>query len=403
MNVAIEELNSCQKKLTIQLSAEEINKEYQTVIRDLRKEVVIPGFRKGKASISTIRRRFARDITKQVKENLLERSLHDALVQHKISPVGKPSLDIKNLNVAEHQPTEYEVEVEVIPSVEVNYKGVEIPKPAIQAVSEHDIDQMLELLQRQHATNEPVEDDYCISDGLSVTINYERTLDGEQLGQPVTNHAVWLGVDPIIPELHQQLLGKKKGDHLNFLYTYGEDVRDKQLVGKTVEFSVDVVDVEKVVLPELDDEFAKDLEQDTLEDLKQALEADISAKREQDAIAETKTLLLMKLAETHLFDVPPSLLKEQRKKYPGKEEEELKKMLRAGIILGKIQAQEQLEVTEEEVNVRIQQLATQSQVPVATMRSYLEEQGGIERVRSDLLEIKALDILYEHANLTEEQ
>ena len=106
MNVAIEELSPCQKKLKIQLSAEEVNKEYQTVVQDLRKNVAIPGFRKGKASISTIKRRFAKEIKSDVKEKLLERSLKDALTQQNISPVGKPSLDVKNVTVAENQPVE---------------------------------------------------------------------------------------------------------------------------------------------------------------------------------------------------------------------------------------------------------------------------------------------------------
>jgi trigger factor len=405
MNVAIEELNSCQKKLTIQLSTEEVNKEYQAVIRDLRKNVTIPGFRKGKASISTIRRRFSGEIKNEVKEKLLEQSLKDALVQHKISPVGTPSLDVKNLKIDENQPVEYHVEVEVIPTFEVtDYKGVEIAKPSEPDVPESDITQMLEMLQRQHATNEPVEDDYCISDGTSATINYEqKTLDGELIGEPVTNFSVWVGVDSTLPELYQFLLGKKKGDRGSFRVTSGEDAQNKELVGETTEFSVEVVNVEKVVLPEIDDEFAKDLEQETLEDLKQQIKENIKARREQDAIIETKNQILLKLAETHLFDIPPSLLKDQKKKYPNKEEEELKKMLRAGIIMGKIQVQENIEVTEEEVNTRIQQLATQSQMPVATMRNYLEQQGGLERVRSDILETKTLDFLYEHAHLVEEQ
>lgn len=405
MNVAIEELNSCQKKLTIQLSTEEVNKEYQAVIRDLRKNITIPGFRKGKASISTIRRRFSSEIKNKVKEKLLERSLKDALVQNKISPIGTPSLDVKSVKIDENQSVEYHVEVEVIPAFEItDYKGVEIAKPSEPDVPESDITQTLEMLQRQHATNEPVEDDYCISDGSSATINYEqKTLDGELIGKPVTNSSVWLGVDSILPELYQFLLGKKKGDRGSFRVTYGEDAQNRELAGKTVEFAIEIVNVEKVVLPEIDDEFAKDLEQDSLEDLKQRIKEDIKARREQDAIAATKNQILMKLAETHLFDVPPSLLKEQKKKYPNKEEEDLKKMLRAGIILGKIQTQESIDVTEEEVNARVQQLATQSQIPVTTMRNYLEEQGGLERVRSDLLETKTLDFLYEHANLAEEQ
>ena len=403
MNVAIEELSPCQKKLKIQLSAEEVNKEYQTVVQDLRKNVAIPGFRKGKASISTIKRRFAKEIKSDVKEKLLERSLKDALTQQNISPVGKPSLDVKNVTVVENQPVEYDVEVEFIPSIEVtDYKGVKVKQPVVAEVAESEITHALEVLQRQNAVNEPVADDYVICDQTSVTINYQRTVDGNPVGEPVTNYTVWLGVDQVMPEVRDNLLGKKKGAHVTFSVPYQEDFWDKNLAGKTVEFAVDIVNVEKVVLPAIDDEFAKDLEQESLEALKQKIAQDIKNRKEQDAIAATKNQILMQLAEIHVFDVPPSLVKEQKKKYAAKEEEEIKKVLRAGIILTKIQEQEHLSATEEEVEAMVEKLATQNQMPVAAMKGYLSEHGGLERIRSDMLETKVLDLLYEHAQLVEE-
>jgi trigger factor len=184
---------------------------------------------------------------------------------------------------------------------------------------------------------------------------------------------------------------------------YREDFWDKNLAGKTVEFVVDIVNVEKVVLPAIDDEFAKDLEQESLEALKKKLEQDIKNRLEQEAIAAAKNRILMKLAETHVFEVPSSLVKDQKKKYPDKEEEEIKKMLRAEIILTKIQEQENISAAEEEVEAMVEKLAMQNQMPVAAMKGYLSEHGGLERIRSDMLETKTLDFLYEHAQLGEEE
>jgi len=402
MNVEIEELNPCQKKLKIQLSTEEVNKEYQTVVQDLRKDISIPGFRKGKASISTIKRRFSREIKNKVKEKLIKHSLNEALVEHNISPVGTPTLDVKNIKIAENQPIEYDVEVEVIPLIEItDYKGVGIAKPSVDEVSENSITQAIEVLQRENAINEPVDDDYRISDNDSVTLNYRMSLDGEPLGKPVENKTIWLGVDSVIPEFQQHMLGQKKGDHVVFSVHYGDDVQDKTLAGKTIEFTVDIVDVEKVSLPDIDDEFARDLEEESLDSLKKNLEQRIKAQLEQDAIAATKNQILMKLAETHVFDIPPFLIKEQKKKYPDKEEEEIKKMLRAGIIISKIQTQENISVTDEEVETTIEKLAMQNQTSVAAMKGYISKHGGIERIQSDLLEDKILDFLYAHAQLVE--
>jgi trigger factor len=326
MNVEVEELSPCQKKLKIQLSAEEVNKEYQTVIQDLRKNVTIPGFRKGKASISTIKRRFSREIKDEVKEKLLEHSLKEALVQQDISPVGTPTLDVKQIKISENHPVEYDVEVELIPTLEItDYKGVEIVKPSIGEVPEDSISRALKVLQQQNAINEPVDDEYRISDNDSVTVNYQRTLDGEPFGEPAENQTVWLGVEPALPEFRQHMIGRQKGDQVKFSVHYEEDAQDKTLAGKTLEFTVDIVDVEKVSLPDLDDEFAKDLEEESLDALKKKLGQKIKDQLEQDAIAATKNQILMKLAETHVFDIPPSLIKEHTKKYPNKEEEEIKK------------------------------------------------------------------------------
>lgn len=404
MNIDVEELSPCQKKLKIRLSAEEVNKEYQTVIQDLRKNVTIPGFRKGKASRSTIKRRFSKEIKDEVKEKLLEYSLKEALVQQDISPVSPPALDVKNIKVTENQPVEYDVEVEFIPTLEItDYKGIEIAKPSVGEVPEDRITQALKVLQQQNAINEPVDDEYRISDNDSVTVNYQRTLDGEPFGEPVENQTVWLGVDPALPEFRQHIIGKQKGDQVEFSVHYEEDAQDKTLAGKTLEFTVDIVDVEKVNLPDIDDEFAKDLEEESLDALKKKLEQKIKDQLEQDAIAAAKNQILMKLAETRVFDIPPSLIKEHKKKYPNKEDEGVKKMLRAGIILSKIQTQENISVTDEEVEKTVERLAMQHQMPVAAMKGYLSKHGGLERIQADILEVKTLDFLYEHAQLVEEE
>lgn len=404
MNVEVEALNACQKKLTIQLSAEEVDKEYQSVLHELRKDVTLPGFRKGKASISTIRRRFSREIKKQVKENLLENSLKDALVQEKISPISTPALDIKKISFPEHQATDYEVEVEFIPSVEITeYTGVEIPKPTVPDVPEASITQTLDGLRRQNAINEPVDDDHRIQENDNVTIDYTRMLDGEPLGDPVTNYSFWLGVDDVPSELSNHVIGRTKGDEMTFPITFPEDIQDKDVAGKTVDFAVKIVDIEKVVLPELDDEFAKDLEEDTLDDLEKKIKEDLRTRMEHSAIQTTKHEILMKLADKYVFDIPPSLLSEQKKSYLDKNDEELSRMLRAGIILSKIAAQENITVDSEEIDAHIQQVAMQNHLPVAAMRNFLTQQGGLDRIRSDLLDSKTLDFLYEHANLLEEK
>lgn len=404
MNIAVEEINACQKKLTIQLSTEEVNQQYQTIIQDFRTNAAIPGFRKGKASISTIKRRFKQDISHEVKEKLLENSLKDALVEQKISPIGTPSLDVKNVKVAESQPLEYTVEVEFLPPFELaEYRGIQVTKPRVADVPDSSVNQAIESLQRQNAVNEPIDDAaHLISPRDSVSIDYQRFLDGKPFGEVVQNYTFWLEIDPVLPEFSQNILGKKKGDHVEFSIQYGEDLKDKELAGKTMQFAVDIVNIEKVILPEIDDEFAKDLEQESLEALKNKLREDLKKRQELDAVADAKNRMLTTLADTYTFAIPPSLLRDQKKQSPGKSDEEICKMLRAGILLVKIQEKEAITVTDEEVNSAVENMAMHYQVPVAAMKSYLAEHGGLPRIGADIGESKTLTFLYDHAQITEE-
>ena len=173
MNVVVETLGPCQKKFVIQLSSEEVNKQYRTVLSNLRKDVAIPGFRKGKASIETIKRRFHRQLLDEVKEQLLEKSLKDALMEHKIAPIASPTIDVKAIKIAENQPVEYVAEVEYWPPFDVTqYTGVQIARKTTPETTDEQVAQALEALRRQNATNEPVEADHAIAPNDQVTVMY---------------------------------------------------------------------------------------------------------------------------------------------------------------------------------------------------------------------------------------
>jgi trigger factor len=403
MNVAIEELGACQKKLTVSLSPEEVNKEFQTVIQDIRQKVTVPGFRKGKASVSTIKRRFGKEIAQDVKEKLVETSLKDALVEHHISPVGTPTIDYKNIHVTENQPVEYVAEIESFPVLDLDYNGVEITMKRPAEPTAEEIQQQLTALQRQNAINEPVDEDHIIVENNNITVAFQRSLDGQPLEESKQQTSFWLGVDNIFPEFRQNLFGKKKGDgDIHFSLTYPPDFQDQRVAGKTVEFLVDILNVEKVILPELDDEFARDLEEESLEALKAKIARHITEQRERDLKAEAKHRILMKLAELHEFEVPPSLLKEQKKHFPDQDEADILKRLRAGILLNYIQEQENIIVSDTELQEAVEAMAAQNQMPVAAMRSYLEQHHGLEQIQTDLRESKTLDFLYEQAHVAEE-
>lgn len=404
MKVAVETLDLCTKKLIIEVPEEEVNKQYQRVLGELKKDVVMPGFRKGRIPYDLLKTRFKKQIEGEVKAKLLQASYEEALKESNISPILKPEIDQDKLSLTENQPFKYEVTVEVKPEIQIeNYKGIPVIKPSIKPVSEEEVQKGLETLQREHIQYQECAEDYVIKNDDMVIIDYNGFRDDKPIKNGgVQNYSLVIGSKTMIPGFEEQFLGRKKGDAFEFTITYPEESSNKELAGKNIRFLVKIKDVKEGYLLPLDDEFAKDLEFSSLEELRAKIRKGIEEQLQKEAETNLKRQVFNILVDKHPFPAPPSLITYQRTVFQVSEEEAIRRV-RGAIILEEIAKLENITVSEEELDEEIKKLAARHNQHPAVLKKSLKEKGNLEELRLDLLNEKTLDFLITHAKVIEER
>ena len=262
IQVELEEISSVKRKLTIEVPAEVVAKEFDRVAKDFKKHANLPGFRKGKAPLSLIKRRFAGDIKGEVVQKLVPETYDQAIKDRELKPLGQPNLE--NLAVKEGEPLVFDAHFEVNPEIVLpKYKKLSV-QVARQEVSVEDIDKELETLRERNAQLVAVED-RASEDGdlVSVDLRGEYLLDDETspVPDPISEEGVvvHLGDEQTQKDFSEALTGVREGDEKSFEVEYPEDYPEKKLAGQRVRFSVKVGEIKCKALPELNDDFAKDL------------------------------------------------------------------------------------------------------------------------------------------------
>src|SRR5690606_6066054 len=275
------------------------------------------GFRPGKAPLGLIKRRFGSDIRSEVIQSLLPESYEQAVREKAVKPLGQPELE--NIEYEEGKPLTYEAKIEIIPEIKLpDYRGLEVEVPALE-VTDKDVEERLEALRKENATLQAVED-RAVAEGDFVTIDLsgEYVLaEGEDHGHqhdPIDEEdvQVHVGDEHTHAAFNENLPGMNIGEEKTFEVEYGKDYPEKRLAGHKVRFRVEVTDIKQEVLPELNDEFAKDLgEHDSLESLKAELRAELEGGASRRKEELTKQKVVEKLTELAQFEVPNVLVEER--------------------------------------------------------------------------------------------
>ncbi len=379
----------------------------------------LPGFRPGKVPANIVRTRFAREVRQDVLESLIPKFLEKRFKQEELKVVGRPS--VTDVHFEKGEPLRFKAEFEVAPEVPLEeYRGITIHYSEPE-VSDSDVEERLEQLREQKAqyvTVEPraAEDgDYCMVSldsiaGVEPAVHQDETL--LHVGDPDTQ-----------PAFTENLRGMSPDDEKEFEITYPEDYGQEKLAGKTVRFRMKLKAIRRKELPELNDEFAKDLgDFNTLEELRETVRKTIFREREQGAQRKAKGELIDRLVETHDFPVPEAFLERQ---IENETEDRLRRLaangvdvsqlkldwekvkesqrpkaihdVKAGLLLDKIGERESIHATQDEVDREIQQIARQEREPVAAMRRKLEKDGALGRIANHIRTEKTLSFLFEHA------
>jgi len=420
--------SATKREIQVEIPVEDVNRQTDSLIQKYQKVARIPGFRRGHVPASIIRQRFSEEIKTDMVEALIPRYFRQEAERLGIHPVSQPR--VTDLHLHEGEPLRFKAAFEVLPEIKLEgYKELRADKPEI-AVSEADVEQALVDLRERHASFNPVEG-RALADGDFAQVSLDGNPKAEQKshegktgeGQPVHMDEVLVEIagKNTMPEFTEHLRGTSPGDERTFDVHYPEDTQDKRLAGKTFTYAVKVQAIKQKSLPELNDEFAKQLgEFQTMDDVRKAIREQMESERKHEAEHAAKDKLVGELIQRNDFEVPDSLIEQQvdirlerglrALAAQGLTAEQMKKMdlnrLRAGqreqaihdvkaaLLLERVAEEENVQVSDDELNHELEALARQSKQTSEAVRARLTRDGGLDRIRTRIRNEKTLDFLY---------
>jgi trigger factor len=422
LKVECVEEGSSKRHLDIELPVERVSEAYEKEVRRLSRTIKIPGFRKGKVPKDMVRTRFRSDILNQVAQDLVPDALQRALNEKGLNPIGEP--EIGKLDLDTDKPLRFRASFDVMPQVEVGrFKGLEATERKTE-VSEDDIDARLQSLRERAARFDPVEG-RGIRDGDLVMGSVQEQPVAGGPPQRQDGAVIEVGTRSYHPTLDEKLQGAHPGDTVSFQATFPPEHRDREKAGKTFDVTVEVKEIKEKVLPELDDELAKDLgEFESFEELKKHVQEQAEAEAKAGDEQHLRNELLQKLIEANPFDAPESLIEHEldrrledlarsfidRGLDPGgsgidwrdvreRQRESATESVKATILLDRIVEQEAVKETEEEVDNEVERIAANVKKTPAVVRAQLMKEGGLDRVRRHIKRDKAFDLLRQNARI----
>jgi trigger factor len=412
----------CTRELVLDIPAEEVSKAYGKVVGNYRKYAKIPGFRAGKVPETVVKRRYAAEIKKDVIDGLLPERFNKAVVELGIKPVGEPQ--VTELTIEEGAPLHVKAVFEFIPDFSIEgYQGITVDKPSVE-ITEEEFQGEIEQLRESRATIEPVEEDRSLVDGDWAQITYKGLIENEADAPPVAGEdtLVEIGGKDTVEAFSTALRGAKPGQELKAEVIYPDDYAEAKLAGKTVAYEVEVKAIKKRIVPELNDDFAKELgAYESLLDLENRVREHMANRKRRSVEGETKDRLFAALIERYPFPVPESMVQEQIETRlerglralaaQGMDTEQMRKLdfarlrvaqrdgalaeVKTSILLDRIAREENISISDEELDRELQLAALQSREPIDVLRSRLTEDGGLARIREQLRHEKTASLLYE--------
>jgi len=434
--------SSTKREIQVEIPAAEVARETETLIQKYQKLARIPGLRTGHAPASIIKQRFAEGIKSDVVEALVPRYFRKEADKLGLLPVSQPR--VTDLHLHDGEPLRFKASFEVMPTIRVeDYKELRADKPDI-SVTDEEVEQSLKSLQEQRATFTAIEGS-PLGDGDFAQVSLDgkpknveggaessaapdstkpdSTKPGPTGSNPVhmDDILVEIGGPGTMPEFTENLRGASAGDERTFDVHYPQDFSDQRLAGKTFTYTVKVKAIKQKSLPEVNDQFAKELgEFADLGALRKRIREDMEAEKKHTAEREAKDKLVAELVKRNDFEVPEALVENQidlrlerglrALASRGMKSEDMKKMdlhrlrggqrdqavqeVKAALLLEKIAEEEKIEVSDAEIDREVEALAEQSKQSLEIIRSRLTREGALDRIRNRIRNEKTLDFLY---------
>ncbi len=440
---SVEDINATKKRLRIEIPSDVIEKEIASSVERLRQRVKIPGFRPGKAPINLLEKRFGKEIESEVLEKIIPEYYTMAIKESELNPVDLPVLD-EEVDFKRKSSLNLSFTIEVLPKIEtLNYENIAI-KDIPVTVEESDIEEALKKLQDKKAIFEVADKEIELDDLVIFDYVDSELISGEtvpSIKEIVTN----MGNEIFPPDIMERVIGKRKGDIIEFQHSFDKSHKIKEIAGKTLNIKVEIKEIKKKTLPEINDDFAKDLGYENLDELRAKLKENLYKIKKNYAEKIQKAQIVNKLIEEHKFDVPESMLKreidnllfegkinetssmeedttdseisdtlkeavsqevkrDKAEEAQAKIHEKASKNVKAAIILQLIGQKEGVTVNDDEVEERISAIAQRlSATPEAIKKFYIYREGSLESLRNSIREDKVLDLILSKAHIEKEE
>ncbi len=433
MKSEIKEVSPTQREIKIEIDAATLKDAYGKVSRNYAQRASVPGFRKGYAPLDVVRIRFKNEIRSEVLQNVVPNAVAGAIQEHGLQPLAEPHLhldDQENAIVNGSVPLSLHAHVEVMPDVpEPRYAGVDIVR-RVKPIEPGEVDALIADRRKREAALLPVEG-RTSELGDTVIVDLEGKFDDDPTGESITakDLEIVLGDEAIERSFSDNLIGVKEEDEKKFTVTYPETFSSEALAGKTVHYDARVKSVGRVEMPELNDEWAKSLEEgfESLADLHKKLKLDLETYAEADADARVRNEAVARMIESHPFEVPATLIENQTRNLLNNFARDMQQRgvdlnkldenfvhmayenmrnqaerdVRGAMLLDKVAEAEKIQVSDDDVEAEIGKLAEYYNAPVDEVRSSMAKQsGGIDSIKNSLRTRKAIEAVVEKAKVT---
>ena len=424
MKAELIDLSECKKNLDIEIPPDVVDAEITHIAQEFARRARVPGFRPGKAPIGVVKTRFRDEIVSEMMQHLMPKYFGDAIDEKKLEIVQAPQFESVDYNSG--KPLRFRAVFEVYPRLSIeNYEGIPVHEVSSQ-VEESEVGTALKKLQEDMAELTPVEEDRTVQEGDFAEISYSGTIEGSD-EPPLTGEkaVAEIGGRTTVKEFTENLIGAKVGEERTFNVIYRAEYPTARLAGKTVAYKVKVEALKTKESPELNDEFAQRFgDYKTLDELKAKLRDDLEKHKRDQAQEQMREKLLEWLEDNNEFELPQSLIERQLQirvqrlvrdlsrqginpqrldvdwgKIREDQQHQAMRDVKGSLILEHVAEKENINVSEQEIESEIEKIAGETNRPKEKVKEVLSRDSGLERLRSQILNRKTLDLLQSKARI----
>ncbi len=415
MKYQVTEIDSARKKMEVTVPSDVVNERMSRSFREVGKKASLKGFRPGKVPQELLEKYYGPYVKEQLGQDLVKEYINKALGEAGIVPVVPPLVEPGRLKKGED--FTFTAEVEILPKIEnIDMENIEAEAPSPKA-TENDVNESLEKLREGQAELKTLESPRPVQDGDYVLVDFEASSEGQSLGTE-REVGVEVGSGMMPEEFEQALVGMNVGDTKTVTVGYDENAQPS-IAGKNVTFDIEVKDIKEREVPELDDEFAKDMGKENLEDLKKHLKETLAERKGAETRRVARREILKQLRERNPVDIPPTLVEQQKKmllddtkqrfesmklnfdenQFGDEFQETAKERVHEDILLNAIADLHNIEVSDEDIDAKISEWAAEAGQDPEKLKSALNSEDRGQEVRYRVREEKTVDFLLSSVTL----